>query len=222
MRLIVIGCEYSGTTTLTGNISAWVARTMGGSLPTHDHWKYPELSHRAHTEEENEAMWALSPALRESFQRYHLEYHLSDAFYGDAHHVLVGFHIDEAVYAPKYYGYGGPDEYSDRAWYARMIESHVNKVAPDTVLVHVKASPEAIRERMKAEPGENGLVQDEDVESILERFEQEYSRSFIRQKIQIDTTDLTPDEALAQFVEQIQPHLTEADRARILTRNLPA
>ena len=101
-------------------------------------------------------------------------------------------------------------------------EGEILDLAHDTVLVHVKASPEAIRERMKAEPREFGLLKEKDVEYILQRFEEEHKRSFLRQKIEIDNTDLTPEETLARFVEEIQPHLTEADRARILTRSLPA
>ena len=222
MRLIIIGCEYVGTTTLVNNISDWVGRTMGGYLPIHDHWKLPQISHREHTREENEAFMALSPALQESFQRYHMEYHLSESFYNDAHHVMVGFHIDEAIYAPKYYGYGGHDQYSDRAQGARHIEAYIMKVADDTVLIHLKASADAIRERMKKEPREYGLVKEEDIEYILQRHEEESRRSFLRNKIEIDNTELTPEQALAEFVEAIQVHLTEADRARILTRNLPA
>ena len=114
----LIGCEYSGTTTLAGAISGWVERVMGGDFGFHDHWKIPHISHAPHTDEENEQFLALSPHLKESFQRYHMDYHLSPAFYGDDHHNMVGFHIDEAVYAPLYYGYGGPDEYADRAWQA--------------------------------------------------------------------------------------------------------
>lgn len=221
MRLIITGCEYAGTTTLADNIGVWVERSMGGQMGVHDHWKIPELSHRPHTREENEAFLALSPALQECFQRYHMEYHLSESFYSGAHHVLVGFYIDEAVYAPKYYGYGGPDEYSDRALSARKIESHIMRIAGDTVLIHLRASPEAIRQRMQKAPRKFGLVKDEDIEYILQRFQEEYKRSFLRQKIQIDNTVLTPEQTLAAFVERIQPHLSEADRARILTRNLP-
>ena len=222
MRLIIIGCEYAGTTTLADNIGAWVERTMGGTMGKHDHWKVPEVSHSPHTKEDNESFLALSPSLQESFQRYHMEYHMSKSFYNAAHHVMVGFHIDEAVYAPKYYSYGGPGEYADRAWMARLHEGHILDIANDTVLVHLKASPEAIRERMKAEPREYGVLKEEDVEYILQRFAEEYQRSFLRQKIEIDNTDLTPEQTLAKFVEEIQPHLSQADRARILTRNLPA
>ena len=74
---------------------------------------------------------------------------------------------------------------------------------------------------MAAEPREFGVVKEPDVEFILQRFEEEYNRSFLRQKIEIDNTELTPEETLARFVEEIQPHLTQADRMRILTRTLP-
>lgn len=221
MRLVIVGCEYVGTTTLAKNIGEWVERTMGGEMGMHDHWKVPQVSHKEHTREENETFLALSPSLQESFQRYHMEYHMSESFYSAAHHVMVGFHIDEAIYAPKYYGYGGPDEYADRAWLARLHEGHILSVAGDTVLVHLKASPDAIRERMKNEPREFGLIKEGDIEYILRRHEEEYTRSFLRHKIEIDNTDFTPEQTLAKFVEAIQPHLSQADRARILTRNLP-
>ena len=221
MRLIVIGCEYAGTTTLTDNIAGWVERAMGGRMGKHDHWKIPEVSHKPHTREENQGFLALSANLRESFQRYHMEYHLQPGFYGSPHHVMVGFHIDEAVYAQLYYGYGGHDEYSDRELTARHIEGAILTIAPDTVLVHLKASADAVRKRMKAERREFGLLKEEDIEHVLQRFAEEYDRSFLRQKIEIDNTDFTPGETLAEFVEKIQPHLTEGDRARILTRNLP-
>lgn len=221
MRLILIGCEYAGTTTLIGEIAKWVERTMGGTMGIHDHWKMPQVSHAPHTKEENEAFMALSPNLQESFQRYHMGYHLSPSFYADAHHTMVGFHIDEAVYAPLYYGYGGPGEYADRDMYARRTDSEIVEIAPDTALVLIKASPGAIRERMKADPHENALVKEKDIEKVLDLFEQQYERSFIRIKFEIDNTDKTVDETLAAFVSQIQPHLLERDRLRILTRNLP-
>ena len=221
MRLILVGCEYVGTTTLAGAISDWAVRAMGGSFGFHDHWKVPHVSHADHTKEENEAFLALSPNLRESFQRYHMEYHVSPGFYGDPHHNMVGFHIDEAVYAPLYYGYGGHDEYGDRARAARRVEAHIMEVARDTVLVHLKASPEAITKRMAADPHDFGLVKEKDVERVLQRFQEEYDRSFLRQKIELDNTDKTVDETVAEFVEQVQPHVTDSDRARMLTRTLP-
>ena len=194
---------------------------MGGEMGIHDHWKAPQLSHAEHTKEENEGFLALSANLRESFQRYHMEYHLSPSFYHDADHTMVGFHIDEAVYAPLYYGYGGAGEYADRELSARTTEAALLEIARDTVLILLKASPEAIRARMKADPHENALVKDGDVENVLAAFEDQHTRSLLRKKIVIDNTDQTVAESLAEFVTQIQPFLSHADRSRILTRNLP-
>ena len=127
MRLILVGCEYSGTTTLAEAISEWAKEVMGGGFGFHDHWKIPHVSHPPGlTAEEQEQFMALSPNLKEMFQRYHIEYHLSPSFYGDPHHNSVGFHIDEAVYAPMYYGYGGSGEYGDRARSARRTEAHIH------------------------------------------------------------------------------------------------
>ena len=221
MRLIMVGCEYVGTSSLIQEISGWVERAMGGKMGIHDHWKAPQLSHAEHTKEENEGFLALSPNLRESFQRYHMEYHLSPSFYHDADHTMVGFHIDEAVYAPLYYGYGAPNEYGDRAQAARTTEASLLEIARDTVLILLKASPEVIRARMKADPHANALVTDGDVEKVLAAFEDQHTRSLLRKKIVIDNTDQTVAESLADFVTQIQPFLTHADRSRILTRNLP-
>ncbi len=89
------------------------------------------------------------------------------------------------------------------------------------MLIHLKASSDAIRGRMKAEPRKFVLLLEKDIQHVLHRFAEEYDRSFLRQKFEIDNTDLTPEETLAEFVEKIQPHLIAGDRARILTRNLP-
>ena len=61
----------------------------------------------------------------------------------------------------------------DRQVIGRHLELRFMKHAPDTVLVHVKASPEVIRRRMKESPHKHPLVQEKDVEHVLERFEEE-------------------------------------------------
>ena len=45
-----------------------------------------------------------------------------------------------------------------------------------------------------------GVVQDEDVEYILKRFEEEFEWSLIRNKIVLDTTAATVEETLAEFL----------------------
>ena len=43
MRLVIIGCEYSGTTTLATAICKWAEDIMGGKFEFHDHWKFPNI-----------------------------------------------------------------------------------------------------------------------------------------------------------------------------------
>ena len=218
MRLILVGCEYSGTTTLAQAISEWAGRTFGGQHGFHDHWKIPHISHSPLTEDEVQQFLALSPSLKEMFQRYHMEYHLQPAFYGDDDHNMVGFHIDEAVYASMYYGYGSDDEYESRRSMARFIDAKIQEIAPDSVLVLVKASPRVIAKRMKEDPHPQGLVQKKDIERVLERFQEEYDASFMRRKFKLDTSTATVEETLAEFVQSYEPHMTELDRTRMLTR----
>lgn len=236
MKLILIGCEYSGTTTLAQAICRWVKESMGDDIGFHDHFKIPNLighvtadsdalgitaasGQMYFTDEELDQVQGLSPRLKEHFQRFQIEYHLSPGFYGDSHHNLVGFHIDEAVYAPLYYGYSlEEDGYANsRSAAARRTESHIMEIAPDTVLVLVKASPEVITKRMRDNPHQAGLLQEKDIARALDGFEEEYKRSFIRRHFVLDTSTATPDETLAEFVEQIKPHLNEADQLRMIT-----
>jgi hypothetical protein len=216
MKLILVGCEYVGKTTLAEEIVKWIGHTMGSSRSFHDHFPIP-WSKSNLTDEEQEQILALSPRLKEMFQRYIIEYHLNPSFYSDPDHNLVGFHIEEAVYAPLYYGYGGKYQYGHRTRLARAIEKEIMTRAPDTVLVLLKASAEVIAERMRENPQPHGLVQEKDIEYVLERFEDEYQASLIRKKFVLDTTTATVEETLAEFVTQIKPHLSDADRMRILT-----
>lgn len=242
MRLIVIGCEYSGTSTLGYHIGKWGKEALGDDLGFHDHWQIPHVSHPnipegkthkemvddflagkgidpsllGHSDEENRAFLALTPKQQEAFQRYHMEYHVADTFYEDPHHNQIGFHINEAVYAPRYYGYGGAREYADRSWYARRVESDIMHKAPDSVLILVKASADAIKARLKANPHPFGLVQEGDVEEVLADFQHQYDQSWLRHKFEIDTTNATQEESLAEFAEKIEGHLTDTDRAKIM------
>ena len=242
MRLILTGCEYSGTSTLAYAITKWARSVRGGDFGFHDHWKIPHISHPPYktqeesygrfsawaegcgedptevglTDEEQKQFLALTPNIKEMFQRYHMDYHLQPAFYSYDHFNVVGMHIDEAVYAGLYYGYGGDGQYANRKVMARHIEERILVLAPDTVHILLKCTPEVIRERMKEHPHKNGLLQDKDVEFVLQRFEEEYDRSLIKNKFAIDTSAATVEQCLAEFVENMEPLLTDADRTRIL------
>ncbi len=220
MKLILVGCEHVGKTTLSEGISKWIARTMGNSRTFHDHFTVPspELS-----DEDATLFMKMSPAFKERFQRYMIDYHGAAAFLGDADHMLTGFHIEEAVFAPLYYGYGGDGQYAARSQAARHMESSLMAVAPDTILVLLKARPEVIRQRMKTHPMPRdqrgrrpGVLQEKDIEFVLKRFEQEYDNSLIRKKFTIDNSDITPEETVREFVLKVQKLLSDSDRLRIL------
>jgi hypothetical protein len=213
MRLILVGCEYAGKTTLANAIVAWTGRTMGGGRTFHDHFTMPCSEY---SEEDQEQLMRLSPRLKEQFQRYMIDYHLNPAFYSDPDHNLVGYHIEEAVYAPLYYGYGGPDQYAERTRVARSIEMAIMEKAPDTVLILVRARPEVIARRMRENPHPRSLVPEKEIELVLGRFEEEYGRTLLRRKFTLDTSTATVNETLAEFAAKVEPLLSEGDRLRIL------
>ncbi len=136
MELIVVGCEYTGKTTLVNQIVPWIGQTMGGGRGAHDHFTIPP----AEMSLEDQEYYMKAPVtIKESHQRYMMEYHLHPSFYKDPDHLLVGFHIEEAVYAPMYYGYGGKGQYAERSALARAIETEVIERAPNTILVYLTA-----------------------------------------------------------------------------------
>ena len=140
-------------------------------------------------------------------------YHLNPAFYADHDNIMVGFHIEDAVYAPLYYGYG---EDGSRSAIARSLENYIMEHARDTVLVLLKASPQVIARRMKANPHPRGVLKEKDIEHVLGRFEEEYAASTLRYRLTLDTTTASEQETLGQFVEDIKSHLSERDRTRLL------
>ncbi len=149
MKLIITGCEHVGKTTLADGVSRWLADVTGYSRTFHDHFTVPSPEV---ADEDRELFMKMSPAFKERFQRYQIAYHGGGAFLSDADHLLVGYHIEEAVFAPLYYGYGGQGRYAERSAFARHIEQDIMKNAPDTILVLLTARPEVIRERMRREP----------------------------------------------------------------------
>ena len=38
MKLILVGCEYAGKTTLANEIVKWIDKTLGGARGFHDHF----------------------------------------------------------------------------------------------------------------------------------------------------------------------------------------
>ena len=228
MHLYFIGCECTGKTTLAAQVLGWAERHMGECRHFHDHMTVPctEMSAEARKSYRN-----AHPQVKETLQRYMIEYHVSPMFYDDMpDHNLMGMAIEEAVYAPLYYGYGDKDSATtsrspagQRTQMARDIERRILEHAPWTVLVLLTASPRVIRERMAREPTSapdaptRGVVRPEDVEHVLGRFREEFDASLLTNRIVLDTTDLAPDRMLDAFLERYDPFITDADRARMKT-----
>ena len=222
MRAILIGCEYVGKTTLAAEVSKWLEQNMGhaqfGRYAWHDHFVLPFTEGEgSEVEKEAEQVLAMHPRLLEKYSRYMIHYHLNHSFFLDNHLLLINWYYGDAVYAPLYYGYGGPDEYADRQLMARSHDADVMSLAPDTVLVLVKATPEVIRQRMAEQPHPRCILKDQDVEFVLQRFEEEYQRSGIRRRFALDTSDATVEETRQEFLRQMEPHFTERDRLAVLS-----
>ncbi len=218
MRLFLIGCEYSGTTTLAHAINEWTKETMDKEFTLiHDHFKLPDTKPHGPelTEEEIAQFDALSPRLTEVIMRHNLYYHTPATPSSGEDFLGIGIHIEEGIYGPLYYGYGGPGELGDRQTIAKGLEQRILNYAPETVLILVKASPEVIAKRMKENPHKYPVVPEQDIPDVLQKFEEAYQNSSIKHKITLDTSTATIDETVAEFVEKIRPHLTEAELMKL-------
>ena len=227
MRLILVGCEYAGTTTLAVHAHAWAREELGIDLGAiHDHWKIPyTVTHypQTITEEEADQYGALAPRLQEALQRHNLYYHLvaeaappgpNRRVGVDGDQMLVGYHIEDTIYADLYYGYGGPGKSGDRASHSRKIEERIMRLAPETVLVHVHASTEVILDRMKTTPHKRPLVTEGNVEMVLGRFRDSVAVSAIANKVEIDTSDAEESKSAEKLQLALEPFLTAEDRRR--------
>ncbi|MCY4654433.1 MAG: hypothetical protein OXC95_14870 [Dehalococcoidia bacterium] len=224
MRLVIAGCEYSGTTTLTFAIDDWMHETIGVRFPLiHDHWKLPHTSGHPQpdmTEDERQQVLALSSELKEMTQRHSLYYHIQSNSWNGPDWMSIGLHIEDGVYGPMYYGYGGEDEPHDRKVVGQQVESSILRFAPDVVLVHVKASADVIVQRMRDDPHAHSPLKEADIPTVLDMYEQACARSLFRHKITLDTSDSTVAESVAEFAKKVEPFLTEEDRSRILTHRI--
>ena len=237
MKVIMVGCEFAGKTTLANEIVEWSETNLGGSSHFHDHFTIPSTELTGKAAEEYRLA---NPQIKEMFQRFMILYHISDDFYSNADHNLMGLHIEEAVYAPLYYGYGGENSGApsrspagQRTEMARYTEKQILERVPEVVLVLMKASPAVIKKRMKeniypdietlktqqksklfGEPT-RGVVLEKDVELVLKRFDEEFEASLINNKFALDTTNSDVTETLEEFVTKMQPFFTESDRKRM-------
>ena len=221
MYLILIGCEYAGTTTLAHAVNEWTKESLGTEFKLiHDHFKLPDTKPHGLelTPDEIAAFQRLSPRLTEVIQRHNLYYHTPWASGSDENFMGIGLYFEELVYAPHYYGYGGRGDMGDRGVISRNLEQRILQFRSDAVLVLVEAAPDVIRKRMEESPHLYPVVPAGDVEHILQRFEEEFENSLIKHKFRLDTSNATVAESVAEFAAKIQPYLTEGDLLRLALR----
>ena len=220
MKLILVGCEYAGTTTLAHAIDDWAEETMGLRFTLiHDHFKIPHTTGHPSdlSAEEQQQYLALSPRIMETAQRHNVYYHTPHQRAPETDLMVIGLHIEEMIWGRLYFGYGEEGTQGDRSVVARAIEHRFMTYAPETVLVLVKATPDVIAGRMKANPHETQLLKEEDIGRVLDLFEQGHDRSMIARKLTLDTSTATVEETVEQFGSLIESHLTGYDRLRILS-----
>ena len=217
MRLIIIGCEYTGKSTLAGEIRKWLIQTMGScNTSFHDHFMLPYGEGALETPELVAQMMELDPWMQECYSRYMTHYHLGKGFYSENDHCVVDWYYADAVYADLYYKFGRTGEYAERRAMARYYDKDVMEVAPDTTLVLLKASPEVIRQRVRAEQRPLSVLREQDIERVLQRYQEEFDNSLIHREMTLDTTNASPAETLAEFVRLVTPGLSQADRLRLV------
>jgi hypothetical protein len=169
------------------------------------------------TEQEYGQVLGLSKRIIEANQRHSLYYHAPSAP-ADWDQLLVGYYIEDSIYARLYYHYGGPEEAGDRSVHSKKLEQQVLMYAPHTVLILLKASPEVIATRMRTNPHKYPVVPEKDIEMVLGTFQDEFKKAPFQHKFTLHTSNVKVEETLAEFVEKIQPHLTPTDRQRIAAK----
>ena len=222
MRLILIGCEYAGTTTLAEAIVRWAEEAMGAFVQVpkpykvHDHFKLPDVSHPPDlTDTERAQILGLTPRLKEMLQRHNVFYHIPRRGpEGDS--VMIGLHYEDNVYGPLYFDYLHDLAPDDPIMQTRnAFDDMIVDGAPESVLVLVEASPASIVARMDTSPHANQVLKKADVGEVLRRFREEFDRSGLPRKVAVDTTESTVEESVAELVGKLQPFLTGADHERL-------
>ena len=223
MKVILAGIEYVGSTTISRMLSDWKLKNMGEPFfmgLVHDHSKLPHTSGHPDdtTLEEQEQILNLSPKLKEMYHRYGMYYHIHH--YVQEDDLSVGFHIEEAVYARRYYGYGLDGEQFDRNNVFVGIENRIKQITTDPIItVHMVASPDIIESRMfalKDHPEHiNSPLQVEDIEDVMADYQYFISKSDIGPVVKVDTSIDTPEDTLEEVVTLLDPYFTKTDLERI-------
>ncbi len=198
MKIIATGCEYTGVTSLFDGLMAW-GNKRGIKFHLDDHFTIPDRQHLA--PEDQVTITNFSPSLKQRWQGMQIVYHVRLINILD-HILLGGFHIEEEVYGPLYY-YPGKKVSGSRQYESEMPE--------ESMIVHLTARPEVIESRMESQPHEFNMIKKEDIPMLLDRFEEEVKNSWLMKKIEIDTSDLSPDQLVQTFLAKARPLMNARD-----------
>ncbi len=213
MRPIFVGIEYAGKTTLIKQLEQYYHR-RGLSTHNDDHFTIPDK----HLSPESSKLMVGFPAdVKERMQRMQIHYHI-EIIKKFEYPMVAGWHIEEAIYS-KFYGNDPEHPYYptyiydfQRLYESAVIEAHL----PDVVLIHVTASDEEVRRRMKADPHEFQVIREGDIGAIKERFDEEVAKSLFthqHRKVDLDTTGKTPAQSLDELLLATERMITTAELA---------
>ncbi len=223
MKIILAGIEYVGTTTIANMLKDWKLKYTGTPFYDglmHDHMKIPHTSGHPDdtTLEEQEQILNLSPKLMEMYHRYHMYYHLHHYFQRDD--LTVGFHIEEAVLARRYFGYGLDGEAFDRKNVIfERIENRIKQITSDPIItVHMKADLSVIEERMESlknnSAHSNSPLLKKDIKNVMNDYKYYIDKSNIGPTLEVDTSVDNPEQTLDKIVDLLKPHISEEDMSK--------
>ena len=199
MRLILVGCEYVGKTTLADALQAW-GLERGRNFHMDDHFTIPDAQHV--NEEEQEAMLALPgcgqgtlPALSGPLPRApvaSLRRHYPGRF---SHR---GGHLRPTLLLP-----GPGDDLRTPGRAGVPARCH-----PGAAHGASRGDP---RPHGQAAPHRHSVVPPADVEAVQQQFETAYGASWVPRKVRLDTSELRPEQILDRFLEVVRPRLNGRD-----------
>ncbi len=201
MKVIVVGTEYTGKTTLVNALQKW-GMERGIRHHMDDHFTIPDQQTLKDRSDQMAMLNAPEP-IKERFQRFQIAYHVR-LVNNYQHVLLVGFHIEEVVYGPRYY-------YPKLGRGVENPQSWEKDMPKDIILVLLTADPDVIKSRMENDPHVFPVVPGTDVEEVQAAFQTEFRRSFFKQKFHIDTSKLTEETLLQEFMDASFTHLSAAD-----------
>jgi hypothetical protein len=213
MRSIFAGIEYAGKSTLATMLGEYYRHRK---VPIHgdDHFTIPDSTL---SPESRKIMVDLPNDMKERAQRMQIHYHV-DIIKKYACPLIVGWHLEEAVYSDVYGDDPDSPYYSNyhygfqRLYESLVLEAHL----PDVVMFHVTASDEEIAKRMKDDPHEYPIVRDKDIAEVKKRFDDEIEKSLFthqRRTVVLDTTDKTPQESFDELMLLSEPLVTMGELA---------